>query len=168
MDSSLPGSPAHGINQARILEWVDFSFSRGYSQPRDRIPVFCIAGRFFTTEPNNEKGESFLVIKTHLIGWRQNEDGSWDSWREMPTMCVICVGVSSFGEGFELMCLLFLGLQCIIKNFSQIPLIRASHPPVPHSKYSATRELQQNIQTVFLESNDLLFLMSVKWTFAKF
>ena len=26
---------AHGILQARILEWVAFPFSRGYSQPRD-------------------------------------------------------------------------------------------------------------------------------------
>ena len=25
--------------QARILEWVDISFSRGYSLPRDRTPV---------------------------------------------------------------------------------------------------------------------------------
>ena len=37
----------HGILQARILEWVAFPFSRGSSQPRDRIQVFCIAGRFF-------------------------------------------------------------------------------------------------------------------------
>ena len=27
----------HGILQARILEWVAFPFSRGSSQPRDRI-----------------------------------------------------------------------------------------------------------------------------------
>ena len=32
---SLPGSSVHGILQARILEWVAFSFSRGSSQPRD-------------------------------------------------------------------------------------------------------------------------------------
>ena len=29
------GSSAHGILQARILEWVAISFSRGSSQPRD-------------------------------------------------------------------------------------------------------------------------------------
>ena len=29
MDCSLPGSSAHGIFQARILEWVAISFSRG-------------------------------------------------------------------------------------------------------------------------------------------
>ena len=38
----------HGILQARILEWVAFLFSRGTSQPRDRIQVSHIAGAFFT------------------------------------------------------------------------------------------------------------------------
>ena len=32
MDSNLPGSYAHGISQAKILEWVAIFFSRGSSQ----------------------------------------------------------------------------------------------------------------------------------------
>ena len=40
---------AHGILQARILEWVAFPFSRGSSQPRDQTQVSCIAARFFTS-----------------------------------------------------------------------------------------------------------------------
>ena len=48
MDCSLSGSSVHGIHQARILEWVVISFSRGSSQPRDRTWVSHIAGRFFT------------------------------------------------------------------------------------------------------------------------
>ena len=47
MDCSLPGSSLHGILQARILEWVAISFSRGSSRPRDRTRVSCIAGRRF-------------------------------------------------------------------------------------------------------------------------
>ena len=35
MDHSPPGSPVHGILQARILEWVAISFSRGSSEPRE-------------------------------------------------------------------------------------------------------------------------------------
>ena len=31
----IPGSPVHGISQARILEWVDISYSRVSSQLRD-------------------------------------------------------------------------------------------------------------------------------------
>ena len=37
----------HGILQARILEWVAISFSRGSSRLRDRTQVSCIAGRCF-------------------------------------------------------------------------------------------------------------------------
>ena len=47
MDYSPPGSSIHGILQARILEWVAISFSRGSSQPRDQTQVSCIAGRCF-------------------------------------------------------------------------------------------------------------------------
>ena len=47
MDYSPPGSFVHGILQARILEWVAISFSRGFSQPRDGTWVYWIAGSFF-------------------------------------------------------------------------------------------------------------------------
>ena len=43
-DSSLPVSSVHGILQARVLEWVAMSFSRGSSQPRDRTRVSCLEG----------------------------------------------------------------------------------------------------------------------------
>ena len=36
MDYNSPGSSVHGILQAKILEWVAISFSRGSSQPRDQ------------------------------------------------------------------------------------------------------------------------------------
>ena len=48
MDCSPPGFSVHGISQARILEWIATSFSRGSSLPRDRTQVCHIAGRFFT------------------------------------------------------------------------------------------------------------------------
>ena len=48
MDCSPPGSSVLGISQARILEWVAISFSRGSSWPRDRTWVSCVAGSLFT------------------------------------------------------------------------------------------------------------------------
>ena len=48
MDCGPPGSSVHGILQARTLEWVAISFSRGSSRPRDRTWVSCIASRLFT------------------------------------------------------------------------------------------------------------------------
>ena len=35
MDCSPPGPSIHGTFQARILEWVAISYSRGSSPPRD-------------------------------------------------------------------------------------------------------------------------------------
>ena len=48
VDYSPPGASVHGILQAKILEWVAISFSRGSSRPRDRAQVSCTAGNFFT------------------------------------------------------------------------------------------------------------------------
>ena len=47
IDCSPQGTSVHGILQARILEWVAISFSRGSSRPRDRTQVSRIAGRRF-------------------------------------------------------------------------------------------------------------------------
>jgi len=62
MDYSPAGSFVHRIFQARILEWVAISFSRGYSWPRDWILISCvsfIAGRFFL----------FCFVFYHLNHW---------------------------------------------------------------------------------------------------
>ena len=42
-DYNLPGFSVHGISQARILEQVAISFSKGSSQPRDWIHVSCVS-----------------------------------------------------------------------------------------------------------------------------
>ena len=41
VDCSPPGSSVRGISQARTLEWVAISSSRGSSQPRDWTCIFC-------------------------------------------------------------------------------------------------------------------------------
>ena len=43
MDCSLPGSSVHGFSQARVLEWVAVSYSRGPSQPRDQTLISCVS-----------------------------------------------------------------------------------------------------------------------------
>ena len=42
------GSYVQRISQARILEWVTISFSRGPSCSRDQTHVLCLAGRFLS------------------------------------------------------------------------------------------------------------------------
>ena len=73
VDCSPPGSSVHGILQARILEWVAISFSRGSSQPRDQARVSCFAGRRFILSATREAWCSticfLLWIYLHLLQW---------------------------------------------------------------------------------------------------
>ena len=50
MDCSPPDSSVHGILQARILEWVAISFSRGLPQPGIEPTSPALASGFFTSE----------------------------------------------------------------------------------------------------------------------
>ena len=43
MNCSLPGSSIHGILQARILEWLAISFSKGTSPSRDQTSVSYVS-----------------------------------------------------------------------------------------------------------------------------
>ena len=64
----LPGSSVHGIFQARILEWVAISFSRGSSWPRNWTQVSCTIGRFFTSWATREAArESSLNIHNWMV-----------------------------------------------------------------------------------------------------
>ena len=65
MNCSPPGSFVHGILQARVLEWIAISFSRGYSWPRDRTRVSCIAGRRFTVWATRESTEELYKKDMH-------------------------------------------------------------------------------------------------------
>ena len=71
MDYSPPGSSVHGIFQARPLEWVAISYSRGSSQPRGQIHISCIAGSFSTTEPPGKpefwKKEYFICTTAKVV-----------------------------------------------------------------------------------------------------
>ena len=51
MDCIPPGSSVHGMLQARILEWVAISFSRGSFDPGIKPGSPALADRFFTAEP---------------------------------------------------------------------------------------------------------------------
>ena len=65
MECRPQGSSIHGIFQARILEWVAMSSSRGSSWPRDWTGVSCIsciAGGFFT---HWATWEAFCLRRVH-------------------------------------------------------------------------------------------------------
>ena len=61
---NLPGSSVHGILQARLLEWVAISFSRGSSWLRNWTQISYIADRFFTDWATRE------ALKIDNTFWR--------------------------------------------------------------------------------------------------
>ena len=70
----LASSSVHGISQARTLEWVAISFSRGPTSPRDRTQSCCIGRRFLYRWANrkvptkkNRKNQIEDIHNHHLI-----------------------------------------------------------------------------------------------------
>ena len=88
----------HGISQARILEWVSISFSRGSSWPRDKTCVSCIGRWIFSTKPPGKPNpkcvcvcvcvcvcESFSCVQLFYTPWtvaRQAPLSMGCSWQE--------------------------------------------------------------------------------------
>ena len=71
MDCNLLSFSVHGILQARILEWIAISFSRGSSRPRDRTRVSRIAGRRFNLWASREalSGNEFSFTSQLVRSW---------------------------------------------------------------------------------------------------
>ena len=63
-DCSLPGSSVHGTLQARILVWIDISFSRESSWPRDPTRVSCMVGKQLTLWATREPQGSLHSVPT--------------------------------------------------------------------------------------------------------
>ena len=75
MDCSPPGSSVHGISQARILELVTISFSRGSFRPRDQILHWQQSLYHWTTREAQWKA------------YNLTKEGSPDTWGNMDELC---------------------------------------------------------------------------------
>ena len=65
MDCSPSGSSVHGISQARILEWVAISLSRGSSQSRDQIHVSFTGRILYCWEAHHKNNKHKNTEETH-------------------------------------------------------------------------------------------------------
>ena len=91
MDCSPPGSSVPGISQARILEWVAISSSRGSFQPSDLTHVSgssCIGRR----EAQKNRTEDRTEYQSKQGGWPQacrgaGEFPTWRSGKEPTCQC---------------------------------------------------------------------------------
>jgi len=58
-----------GILQARILEWVAMTSSRGFSHPRDRTQVSCIVVDTLLSEPPGKPDMEYKYPATLPLIW---------------------------------------------------------------------------------------------------
>ena len=110
MDCSLPGSSLHGILQARVLEWIAISFSRGSSRPRNWTLVSCFPGRHFNLWATREVLTLYIndpqihssPFKSSCTGEvaRSPEEGNAWRFKELSRdfhCCPLTAGNSEFG-----------------------------------------------------------------------
>ena len=76
-----PASSAHGLFQARILEWVAISYSRGSSQPRDWTWVSYIScivrWILYTVLPGKPQDLKILCAKCHQCSSWPRDTKKW-------------------------------------------------------------------------------------------
>ena len=99
MDCSLPGSSIHGVFQARVLEWVAISFSRGSSRFRDQTRVSRIVGRRFTiwaTKEATKREKQGLTYHrdSYFEGSPQQEWGSHAGLSETNSKWLLAIDIS--------------------------------------------------------------------------
>ena len=112
MDCILPGSSVHRILQARILEWVAISFSRGSSWPRDRTLVFCIVGTFFTVWDTGEV--PLLLYLTEILDGSEKSFRVRKIWVTFPVFCLFLIA------GITLNKLLYFPSLLILAAFTKV------------------------------------------------
>ena len=106
MDCSLSGSSVHGIFQARVLEWIAISFSKGSSQPRNWTRVSRFAGRRFTVWATREASTSVSFLsKTHnnaSLGKKHQTNPGNGRSHNKPDQCSFKLSRSSKSRGWRL------------------------------------------------------------------
>ena len=76
MDCSLPVSSVHGIFQARIMERVAISSSRGSSQPGDPTRISCTGRQILYHRPAG-KARHVLMVRVLMTACEGLPSGRW-------------------------------------------------------------------------------------------
>ena len=96
--TSPPGSFVRGISQARILEWVAISFSRGFSRSKDQTHVSCIGRQILY---HGAPRDAWMqVVGEDILGWRKG-DSQGPHWQVLWTLQVAKVNAVWDGLGLK-------------------------------------------------------------------
>ena len=149
IDCRLQVSSAHGILQARILEWIVIPFSRGSSQPRDQTCVSYIGRQILyhwaTREAyyNSTRMISHAVIslgshavsfqRAHMPGCKEDPSSLWQNipflykgvtfsrWKRY--LCFSHILAKSSCHSFFLTCLVLLMYWPFVFLISESPVL---------------------------------------------
>ena len=135
MDCSSPGSSVHAVIQARILEQVTISFSRGSSQPKDRTQVSHIAGGCFTHKCSLNSSCRKLVPGSPVV-IESNISANW----------VFIILIHTFPSN---------GLCCILGR-----VVNMSSGWAFKALESCSPELQQKLRSETITEEELVGLMN--------
>ena len=105
MDYSLPGSSVYGISQARILQWVPISCSRGSSRLMDQTHFSYIGRRRIPTESPGKAAVWITYSFSSEVSFKEQKFSIlmqlinysfYNAWMCCPAkadlLCVMCVG----------------------------------------------------------------------------
>ena len=92
MHCRLPGSSVLRISQARLLEWVAISFSRGSSLPRDGTHFSCVVRQIlyhWVTGRALEASTRSIIMKYSSFLWRIFMRDPQQCWNHAPIL-ILC------------------------------------------------------------------------------
>ena len=105
MDCNQSGSCIHWLFQARVLEWIAISFSRGSSWPRKRNEPrsLTLQADALPSEPPGKRIKYMirLLNQKHKLGWKEQK------WKH---------------EFDNIKCLLDFSIICVWKSLSRVQL----------------------------------------------
>ena len=137
MDYSQPDSSVHGIFQARILEWVAISYSKGFSRPRDRTQVSWvspIARWFFTAAPHTHTRVNLDHSAWSITSWTGDKTRTSNICMPSQTLETNCVSLhdTSCNAKWSYQHLLEAVRRLILRNFlragdNKLQCINSSH-----------------------------------------
>ena len=94
VDCSPPSSSVHGINQARILEWVAVFFVKGSSWPRDQAHILCRSPVLHVDSLPLSHWEAFLsmslAITFSYYVWTFNHYSSKQTMASCSSYSILC------------------------------------------------------------------------------
>ena len=149
-DCRPPGSSVLGILQARILEWVAVSSSRGSSQPKERTRVSRTAGGFFTIWATSLHLATVAVVKaTHHCRVISKPTSLHTLSRKFQNKLYIYIYVYIYQINSQIRCAngWLRKKKCLLQTFKRkLPAWRRKGPSEKNREHPSSRDMELSLE----------------------